>query len=699
VILYLDTETYSAVPITHGTYKYTENAEVMLCTFAVDEDPVQCFDFTSTTAENMDTSYYRGLLVDLIRQADIIVAHNAMFDRNVLGRGDLKIQTPIQKWRCTMARAMGHGLPGALGKLCPIMGVPSSSSKMDGNRLIHLFCKPQPTGRKVLRATVDTHPKDWAKFIAYAKMDVEATRELWKRLPSWNYGEKGAGKLELDLWHLDQETNDRGVYVDLNLISAAKGLIDTEQKKLRKKTSALTNGVLESTTQRDATLGYLLVQYGLGLPDLTAATVRRFLKIPEIDSGLRELLLLRQQTSKSSTAKYSAFERATSRDGRLRGMLQFFGAQRTRRDAGRTVQLQNLPARGVLDAEFIPIGVDTILGGYAGLMFDDIMKLTASTIRAVMQAPLGKKFVISDLSNIEGRGLAWLAGEDWKVKAYEEFDRGEGYDLYNLTYSTALSVPVETVTKKERSIGKVMELALGYAGGISAFASFAAIYRLDLNELAEKADIKVDVLAEAKEFVKWQKSLGRTYAMSDKAAEVCEAFKRMWRAAHPATTALWAGLQELFADCVSVPGATFTYGRFKARMDGPWLRIRLPSGRFLVYPHAEVAMEGNRPQLSFMGINGFTKKWERIKTFGGKLTENATQSVARDFMFDTLHSVEKAGYPVILRVHDELVCETPDTGKFTHEKLSRLLATNPPWGKGMPLAAAGFETYIYRKGD
>ena len=328
----------------------------------------------------------------------------------------------------------------------------------------------------------------------------------------------------------------------------------------------------------------------------------------------------------------------------------------------------------------------------------DIMLLTASTIRSVIVAPPGKKLVVADLSNIEGRGLAWLAGEEWKLQAYRDFDAGTGPDLYKLAYAKAFQIDADEVTKFGRSVGKVMELMLGFAGGVGAFLTGALTYGIDLDDMADKAwdTIPEEIMADAVDFVDWwTRTLGTRLPLSDRACLVCESFKRMWRQAHPMTVQLWAQLADGFREATRHPGTTFRYRDFAFRRDGAWLRVKLPSGRCLCYPQPQVSEDGKT--LSYMGTHQFTRKWDRIVTHGGKLAENATQSIARDFMFDALPGIEAAGYEITMRVHDEVITEAPDTDEYNAEHLSNLLAATPPWGAGMPLAAAGFESYVYKK--
>lgn len=236
----------------------------------------------------------------------------------------------------------------------------------------------------------------------------------------------------------------------------------------------------------------------------------------------------------------------------------------------------------------------------------------------------------------------------------------------------------------------------GYAGGINAFVTFALAYGIDLDAMAKTAWPRLphNIREEAEDFVEWLRSKGTTWPMSDEAVIVCESFKRLWRYAHPETVRLWGELEDGFKMACSNPSETFTYRGFKFRRDGAWLRIQLPSGRALCYPQPQIDESG---QCSFMGTNQFTKKWERIKTFGGRLAENACQSISRDVMWDAMPGIEDAGYAITMRVHDEIVTEVPDTDDYTAAGLSALLATNPPWAPDLPLAAAGFESYRYKK--
>lgn len=682
--LWIDLETYSEVPIQNGTHAYAEAAEVMLFAWAIDDAPVEVWDLTADDAMPLP-------LARALDDPDVtVIAHNSGFDRTVL-RHAIPQDVPRERWRDTMVQALAHSLPGGLGQLCEILGVPTDKSKdKEGRQLLMLFCKPRPKNSKLRRATRETHPAEWAKFIEYARLDIEAMRQVAKRLPVWNYQGK-----ELDYWHLDQLINDRGVQTDTDLAEAAIRAVTREQKVLAARTQDLTDNVVQAATQRDALLKHLLAEFGVDLPDLQKSTLERRINDQNLPPALRELLAIRLQASTTSTSKYKTLIKGVSSDGRLRGTLQFAGASRTGRWAGRLFQPQNLP-RPNLKQHIIDAGVEALKADCADLITDNVMELTSNTIRGCIVAPPGKKLVVADLSNIEGRMLAWLAGEEWKLQAFRDFDNGTGHDLYKLAYAKSFGVAPDDVSKDDRQVGKVQELALGYEGGVGAFLTFSAAYGIDLDEMAEKAADVIDhrVLEDAKSMLDWMRRQRRsTFGLADRTWIVCDAIKRAWRIAHPATASLWKELENAVIAAVTNPGKTFTCRRLKMRRDGTWLRIALPSGRALCYPSPQ-AEDG---KLSYLGTNQYTRKWCRIKTYGGKLAENVTQAASRDILAASMPEVEKAGYQIVLSVHDELITEAPDSPEFNAEHLSSLMAANPAWADGLPLAAAGFEATRYRK--
>ncbi len=542
------------------------------------------------------------------------------------------------------------------------------------------------------RKTRETHPNEWAEFLEYSRQDIVAMRAIDRRLPSWNYR---AGHPELALWHLDQRINDRGVMVDRDLATAATAAAEVEKARLKAETVEATGGAVASVSQRDELLRHIVEAYGVELADMRADTLRRRIEDPELPAGVRLLLELRLEATKTSTAKYAALARATSADGRLRNTLQFAGAPRTARWAGRIFQPHNMP-RPTMRADEIAVGIDALKGGTADLVYDDVMELTANAVRGCIVAPPGRKLCIADLANIEGRSLAWLAGEEWKLRAFRAFDAKRGPDLYIAAYARAFNIAPEQVTKGQRQIGKVMELALGYEGGVAAFLTFAAVYGLDLDALAAAvvAAAPADAIADAGRVWDWAVRQKRAMGLSRSVDGACEVLKTAWRAAHPATVQFWRDIAEAVRSAIRSPGTRFTAGALVVQRDGAWLRIRLPSGRVLCYLQPQL---DERDGISYMGIDQYTRKWARIKTYGGKLAENVTQAFARDVLAHNMPAVEAAQYDIVLSVHDELLTETPDTDEFSWQELATLMAAVPAWAQGLPLAAAGFETHRYRK--
>ena len=497
---------------------------------------------------------------------------------------------------------------------------------------------------------------DPARNIFYWK-DIRAMREAHKRLPRWNYP---GNARERALWVLDQKINDRGVAIDVDLAAKAVDAVDRAQALLKVRTQELTNGEVESATKRDQMLKFILAEYGVELLDFTKTTLERRIEDPDLPEPLKELLRVRLMTATTATAKFKALLKGTSSDGRLRGTLQFCGASRTGRWAGRLFQPQNLPRTPKKWKKRIEEVVEAIKADCADLVLpgDDIMAAASAVIRGTMVASEDHKLVASDLSNIEGRTLAWLAGEQWKLDAF-----AGGTDLYMLGYSRAFGVPLDEVAADEaaggtmRLVGKIMELALGYQGAVGAFAKMAAGYGVDLPE-----------------------------------ARILEIVKG-WRKANAKIVALWYGLEEAAIRAVCSPGTRIEHGKLVLQRDGTWLRIRLPSGRALCYPGVQMV----NGKLTYMGVCQYSRQWKRLSTYGGKLVENVNQAMARDVMAHNMVEAEEAGFFTVLTVHDELVTEPIDSGQWSSERLSRILSSVPPWAPGLPLAAEGYEAHRYRQ--
>lgn len=708
-ILWFDCETYSECDLkSAGTHRYAEHSstEITVAQWAIDDGEPQVHDCTAGQWQD-HTAELMGYLLD---PRVTVVAHNSMFDRTLL-RHCWGIDVPVSRWADTMIKAMSHGLPGSLDKIGQIVGLEADQAKdKRGRDLIQLFCKPRPKNSKLRRATRDTHPKEWAEFLDYSRQDIVAMRAIDGRLPSWNYR---PGHAEHSLWHLDQRINDRGVGVDLDLARAAIRAVDVEQRRLKREVHEATDGLVASASKRDQLLAFICAEHGVDLPDMKADTLKRRVDDPSLPEAVRLLLSIRLEATKTSTAKYKALINATSDDGRLRNTLQFAGAMRTARWAGRIFQPQNMPRPDIglvadhfqvsrkqaedMLPEYLDQGVEALKGGYADAVFDNVIGLTANAVRGCIVAPPGKKLVIADLSNIEGRGLAFLAGERWKLKAFADFDNGTGEDLYKVAYGRSFNIDPKEATGQKRQIGKVMELGLGYEGGVAAFLTFAAVYNMDLEELAKAvwATASREALENALGMWKWATEKKRTLGLTMETYVACEVLKAAWRDAHPNTRALWAAAGESVRAAIANPGETFPIGEhLKARVDGKWLRIRLPSGRYLCYINPSIDEDNN---ITYFGVNQYTRQWGRIKTYGGKLTENCTQAFARDVLAYNMPAIDAAGYEIVLSVHDELLTETPDEPAFTAATLGQMMATAPSWAPGIPLAAAGFETYRYRK--
>jgi len=687
----MDTETFSEVPIGDGTYKYAENAEVMLFAYAVgDEGPIELWDATTGAPMPEDLKEY------LHDKNTIQVWHNSMFDRTVV-RHALGIDIPTSRIRDTMVLALMHGLPGGLDKLCQIFKLDEDKAKnKEGKKLIQLFCKPRPKNMNLRRATSETNPEEWQDFCEYAKQDIVSMREIYKKLPKWNL------PVEQPLWELDQKINDRGFRVDVQLAEGAISAVNNTQKTLAKRTKRITEGEVDSATQRDALLGHILSEYGVTLPDLTKSTLQRRVDDPELPDAVRELISIRLDAATSSTSKYKKLINGVNTDNRLRGTLQFCGASRTGRWAGRTFQPQNLP-RPTHKQSDIDFAIEAILAGGLELLSGDVMKLTSSAIRSCIIADEGKTLIVSDLSNIEGRVNAWLAGEEWKLQAFSDFDTGEGHDLYAVAYARSFGItPDEVMDNKKngdgsmRQIGKVQELALGYGGGVGAFVTMAANSRMDLEDMARKAmphipsDIKEAAFAWYKESVKQK----RDHGLSQDVFVACDSLKRMWRKANSCIESFWQDLENAVLQAINKPENVFYVRKLKVYRKGAWLRIVMPSGRSLGYPAIGISEEG---KIHYMGVDPYTRRWKRIETYGGKLVENVCQAVARDVMAANMQPIEDAGYAILLTVHDELITEAPNTAEFTDGRLSELLATNPVWAPDLPLAAGGFQSIRYKK--
>lgn len=760
-----DLETFSPIPLKDGTHKYSEGVEIMVWAWAVEDGPVLVWDIVNRYLHWQDelsglweAKAIKGNTPDELQQvlldSDMLVwFHNGgMFDFVMIDRTMPALGQAItpERRRDTMVQAFAHGLPGALEKLGHALNITESERKhKEGKRLVQLFCKPQNEDfvKKfgTNRATKKTHPAEWQRFIEYAGGDITTMRAAHKKMPMWNYRGK-----QIDLWLTDLTINSRGFQIDMEMVAAAISSSDRAKALLAKRTQVLTDDVVQSANQRDELLKFILEIHGVELPDMQADTLERRMDDPDLPDAVKELIGIRLQASMNSVAKYKTLQRGVSSDSRLRGGAQFRGAARTGRWGHRLFQHGNMP-RPSLPDELTDVGIDAMKLGVAELVVDDVMELCRSAVRKAIVAKRGKKLIVLDYANIEGRYAAWLAHEDWKLDAFREYDtflldehgrkipgkkHGEflrkGLDLYIKSYMASFNViDAALVGKDERQIGKVEELMFQYGGGVGAWITGAATYGIHLDKMTEAVwpTLPEWAVKEANSFLQWlyeesqaraEKRFSKGVPLAEieekQAAErmkarlglteqvfiACDAIKRLWRKAHPAISSYWASKDEEHASLEATlrkayytPGEVFESRRVKFRRDGGWMRIGMPSGRALCYP--SIKIDEKNGSITYAGFNQYTRQWGRVGTYGGKLFENITQGIACDQLAEPMLELERAGYPIVFHVHDEIVMETPDTDEYNLETASEIMCRDLGWNRGVPLAVAGFETDRYRK--
>lgn len=755
--LFLDTETYSEADLKKcGAYAYAEHpsTEIMICTYAFDDDKVQVWDATDGSRMPRDLKRALRELVKPVTKCRLVMQNGLLFDR-LLMRECWGYDIPPTNIEDTMVMAFRHALPGSLDALCTVLGVDEQNAKdKAGKALINRFCKPTPKSYKVRRYTSTTHPDEWAKFIKYARSDILALREVYYRIPTWGNTEK-----ENEILVLDQMINDRGFCVDVDLAKAAIEAVTLHKQELQAEAakeygSGLTGASFLPTLRELAPAHEILNAQKSTLNDLLAD--------PDLPDEARDLIEMRLGAASTASTKYAPLLLGLSRDGRRRGCLQYGGAKRTLRWAGKGFQPQNL-ARGyysddpenkggavredwMSDAEWwrtlnpLSFGIQQLLRGRAHRNFD-VSKLAATTVRSCIVPEKGMKFVVADYSNVEGRGLAWVSGEQTALDVFADKKR----DIYCETSGKMFRLEpgyIKESRKDLRQIGKACELGLGYGGGVPAFLQFAKNLGLDLHQMAEDMDgtFPDHIWAAARrgfEFARIQEKNKRapkgekadrpSYDLPRKVWLTCDAIKRMWRESHPETVKFWRDLEDAAQAAIRNPGRAFwagapvrengdravkitrTFSRDENgdKVPGWWLKVELPSGRVLSYPGIGLSVEievdedtgqkNKRVRIKYQGENQTTRQWGWQFTYGGKLAENIVQALCRDLLAWSMPVVEAAGYPIILSVHDELITETPDDDRYTVAELEAAMCHLPSWARGFPLAAEGDIMYRYRK--
>lgn len=649
----LDYETYSETDIAScGAFKYISDPhfEVLLLGYAFEDEPVRCVDFTA--GETLPDTVRAALLDPAITKT----AYNCAFEREVT-RAACGLYCPPEQWLDTLVIAASCGLPLGLGAVGEAMGLTPDKAKMkEGKDLISYFCKPcKPSvangGRTRVRP-MDA-PDKWETFKAYNLRDVETERTIREELMAWVPDET-----EHRFWCLDARINENGIKFDRPLAVAAEAMDSRYKAELTERAMALTG--MENPKSAQQIKAWLREQEGLEVPSLNKKA------LPDVVAELttekaRAFMALRRELSRSSTAKFEAMLRSGGSDDHVRGCFQFFGGH-TGRFAGRLVQLQNLSKNDMGD-----IAVARALvrdGDYETVkaLYGSVSSTLSELIRPTLIPETGCRFIDADFSAIEARVIAWLAGEEWRLNTFRA-----GEDIYCASASQMFKVPVEKhgVNGDLRPKGKIAELALGYGGGVNALRAFGAD-RLGMSE-----DDMADTV-------------------------------HRWRGASPRIPALWRALESAAARCIVQRTHTVSnLGGIRFDLEQGILFMTLPSGRRMAYWGAAYGQSAERLRsgrvISYMGIDPRTKKWSRIETFGGRLTENLVQATARDILRDKMLALESAGYDIRAHIHDEVLISEPENDRRVLNDVVAILSAPLPWAPGLPLDADGWEGPYYRK--
>lgn len=642
--LLIDLETYSSAEIGKtGAFKYVEaqDFEILLLAYAWDDGPVRVLDLLDPSGRDELPDIVAGILdPDTVK-----VAHNSAFERACLTRY-LRHDLPPEEWEDTMILAAMNGLPLSLDAVGAALELQDQKIK-EGTALISYFCKPcKPTiangGRT--RNLPENAPDKWERFKTYCKRDVEVEQAIYQRLRSFPVTD-----FERKVWALDARINERGVMIDTDLVASAVAVDEAFTTEHMAKMQRLTG--LENPNSV-AQLKDWLETVGVNVDSLNKATVQD-LKAKVTDPTTRRVLELRQQLGKTSTTKYAAMQSAVCADSRVRGLLQYYGAGRTGRWAGRLVQVQNLPQNhldGIADVRELvkQRDLETL-----ELCFDSVPDVLSQLIRTAFVAKPGHTFLVADYSAIEARVIAYLAGEKWRMDVF-----ARGGDIYCSSASQMFKVPVvkHGVNGHLRQKGKIAELACGYGGGVGALKAFGAD-KMGLTE-EEMQDIVTQ-----------------------------------WRAASPSIPKFWRDAESAAIRAINNPGRTTTVPcGVQYRRDDDALRCRLPSGRVLSYWGARLDTDGS---ICFMGQNQTTRKWEKTSTWGGKLVENIVQAYARDCLAVAMVRLAAEGWKICFHVHDEVIIEAPIGTSW--EQVAEVMGRPIDWAPGLLLRGDGYSTPFYMK--
>ncbi|MDU0200144.1 DNA polymerase [Paenibacillus sp. MAH-36] len=644
--LRIDLETFSSVDIKkQGIHKYVESEdfEILIFAYAFDDEPVRDIDLANF--EDIPPHVRVALLDPAIKKT----AYNAAFEVACLEK-HTGHKLRLEQWECTAVWANYLGLPGYLEGVAKVLNV-DMQKDAKGKALIKYFsvpCKPTKVNGGRTRNYPHHDVAKWNEYLAYCRTDVDAERAVSKALSRFPVPD-----FEWRLWRLDQLINNRGVGVDREFVEHAMAC--DAQFKERALTEAKELTGLDNPNSGPQLMSWLADE-GIETEDIKKDTVKDILST--LDGGVaQKVLKLRQELSKTSVKKYTAISRAVCMDDRLRGTLQFYGANRTGRWAGRIFQPQNLPKNFLKDLE---LARDIVRRGdyeLLEMLYASVPDTLSQLLRTSLIAGQGSRYIVCDFNSIEARVLAWVAGEEWVLDVFKTHGK-----IYEATAAGMYKVPIEQVAKgsKMRQNGKVAVLACGYGGGVNALIAMGALRDgIPENELKPIVDA--------------------------------------WRAANPMIVKLWRLVEQAAVKAVEVGGKHKVRGLITYFVQGDWLFCELPSGRRLSYykPKLEAGNFG-KMQLSHEGVDQETKKWGRRRTWGGTLVENIIQAIARDCLAVSMLAVEPAGYPIAIHVHDEVVSEVPD-GFGSVEAMSEIMCMPIPWAPGLPLKAEGYETTFYKK--
>ena len=645
--LAIDIETYSSIDLrTSGVFAYTEanDFEILLFAYAFDDEEVQIIDLAQ--GEELPNE-----IIEALTDPSIIkTAFNAQFERTCLSK-HLNIEMLPEQWRCSQVHSLTLGLPISLAGVAKCLKL--ETQKMDeGKALIRYFsipCKPTKANGSRTRNLPHHDLIKWETFKEYCKRDVEVEREIRKKLENFPMEYK-----ELKLWFIDQEINGYGVKIDKEIVENAIKCDEAYQEKLYEEAVKLTG--LDNPNSPLQLRKWLEDETGLEVDSLTKDLVSDLLS-KDISSKAKRVLELRQDMSKTSVKKYEAMNRAMCKDERVRGLLQYYGAS-TGRWAGRLVQVQNLPRNNMNDLD---LARNLLLEGNFDaleLLFDSVPDVLSQLIRTAFIPSNNHRFIVSDFSAIEARVIAWLAGEKWRMDVFNSHGK-----IYEASAAEMFKVPIEEIHKDSplRQKGKISELALGYQGSVGALKSMGA---LDMGLEEDELKPLVDT----------------------------------WRRSNPNIVKLWWDVEAAAIRAVKERVVVNMQYGLKFSYKSGILFITLPSGRSLAYvrPRIEIDERFNKDKLTHEGIMPGTRKWGRVDTYGGKLTENIIQAVARDCLAESIFRLHKAGYKIAFHVHDEVVLDVPkDKGSL--KEVEEIMGESIQWAPGLPLRAEGFETEYYKK--